>query len=162
MSFFPSVHPSVCLCVCRTPYLRNSIVYHHDFCSTCVKWWYLQAFIFKFWFLFLSVFFFCFFFIFSKFWFARLRGGGVDKKWSKITRNSVCHIPYPGYELVFFGGLSLFEILREGSFLYGGLYLLIFSQTIRLIFSLWSLLTCSVHGTESVNKVFSPRIFINI
>ena len=29
--------------ICRMLYLRNGIAYH-DFCCTCVKWWYLQAF----------------------------------------------------------------------------------------------------------------------
>ena len=36
-----------------------------------------------------------FFFSFSKFWFFGLLGGG-SKKWSKMTRNSVCCISYLG------------------------------------------------------------------
>ena len=34
--------------ICYVPYLRNSIAYDHDFCYTCVKWEYLQAFFFFF------------------------------------------------------------------------------------------------------------------
>ena len=30
------------------PNPRNSIEYDHDFCDTCVKWWYLQGFFFQF------------------------------------------------------------------------------------------------------------------
>ena len=30
--------------ICHLPYLRNSIVYDHDFWCTCIKWWYLPAF----------------------------------------------------------------------------------------------------------------------
>ena len=37
-------------CIRYVPYLMNSIGYDHDFCCTCVKWWYLQKFfsVFKF------------------------------------------------------------------------------------------------------------------
>ena len=30
--------------ICYAPCLSNSIVYDHDFCYTCVKWWFLQVF----------------------------------------------------------------------------------------------------------------------
>ena len=34
--------------------------------------------------------------VFSKFWFFRLLGGWKGKKWSKMTKNSVCHAQYLG------------------------------------------------------------------
>ena len=34
------------------------------------------------------------YFIFSKFWFFRLLGGWKCKKWSKMTKNAVCHTSY--------------------------------------------------------------------
>ena len=51
------------------PYLKNSIVYDHDFWDTCIKWWYRQAF--------------CSFFLF---WFFRLLGQKMDKKGQKMAQ----------------------------------------------------------------------------
>ena len=44
MSLFPSVHPYICLSICRAPYLRNHTSYDCNLLYTCVKWQYLQAF----------------------------------------------------------------------------------------------------------------------
>ena len=61
------------------PYLRNSIVYDHDFWYISVKWWYLQVFI----------------FIFLIFSFLGLLGGWKDKKQLKKKNNNyIRHTPY--------------------------------------------------------------------
>ena len=44
-----SLFLSVCLSVCRTPYLRSRTSSNHDLWYTCVKWWYLQVFFLIFW-----------------------------------------------------------------------------------------------------------------
>ena len=43
--FCPSILPSF-VCPLRTPYLGNCTWSDHNFWYTCVKWWYLQAFLF--------------------------------------------------------------------------------------------------------------------
>ena len=63
--------------VCCTSYLRNHTSYDCHLWYTYVKWWYLQL----------------FFSFFSKLWFFML-GGSKGKKWPKMTKNYVCHIPY--------------------------------------------------------------------
>ena len=73
--------------VCLTPYLRNCTSDDCGFWYTCVKWWYLQHFVFSFF-----IFYFIYFFIFSKFWFFGFLGGRVKGQkidpWLPI---SVCH-----------------------------------------------------------------------
>ena len=64
--------------VCCTQYLRNHISYDHHLWYTSVKWWYLHA---------------CLLF-FSKFWFSKLLGGEMAKKWSKMTKNYVYRAQY--------------------------------------------------------------------
>ena len=43
--FYMSLFPFVCPCVHCAPYLRNLTSSNHNFWYTCVKWWYLQAFL---------------------------------------------------------------------------------------------------------------------
>ena len=58
---------------CRASYLRNRTSPNHNFWYTCVKWWYLQAFL----------------FIFLKFWlFGLLKGQKGLKKGCKRAKNS--------------------------------------------------------------------------
>ena len=42
----PSICSSVCPSVCCAPYLRKHTLCDHSFWYTCVKWWYLQFFVF--------------------------------------------------------------------------------------------------------------------
>ena len=65
--------------ICHVPYLRNSIVYDHDFWYTCVKWWYLLM-IFS-------------FFQILIFLFVRGGGGVKVQEMANMTINPVCHIP---------------------------------------------------------------------
>ena len=71
-------------CICHTTYLRNSIAYDHVFWSTCVKWWYFQAFFKFFWKLLI--------FRAVTGWEERSKRAKNSPKW-KITITSVtCHI----------------------------------------------------------------------
>ena len=63
--------------ICHAPYLTSSIACDHDFCYTCVKWWYVFT---------------CFFSIFSKFWFWNKAKNGP--KWQKILSRFVSQEPY--------------------------------------------------------------------
>ena len=81
-SIFQFFCPSICPSICCTPSLRNCTPYDHNFCYTCVKWWYSLACSisqepYVIWSSFMVHM--CnispgTFFIFSKFWFSRLWG----------------------------------------------------------------------------------------
>ena len=95
MLLFPSkcVRRSVCPSICRVPYLRNSIAYNHDFCYTCVKWWYLSAF-------------FSFFlnFDFSDcYWGKRAKNGPT---WQKILSVAL-YIPGPMHHMIVIYGIHV-------------------------------------------------------